>query len=36
MTALLNLLLSALSTMACTVSPAYAGAVFDDADSAGA
>jgi hypothetical protein len=31
MTSLLKLLVSALATMACTVSPAYAGQVFDDA-----
>jgi hypothetical protein len=31
MTALLNLLMSALSTMAVTISPAYAGQVFEDA-----
>ena len=30
MTTILNLILSALSTMALTISPAYAGAVFDD------
>lgn len=29
MTMILNLLMSALSTMALTVSPAYAGEVFD-------
>ncbi len=30
MTAILSLLLSALSVMACTISPAYAGQYFDD------
>lgn len=30
MTTILNLILSALATMAITVSPAYAGEVFDD------
>lgn len=31
MTLLLKLLMSALATMACTVSPAFAGEVFEDA-----